>query len=241
MIEENKMRAVILAGGQGTRLRPYTTVLPKPLLPVGHKAIVEIIIDQLKHHGFSHITLALGHLAHLVKAVLGNGERYQLTVDYCVEEIPLGTSGPLATIKDLDGTFLVMNGDILSDINFNDVLQFHQAQQAMATIAVHKRVVTIDYGVLDRAGYSLVTYKEKPVFDYEVSTGIYILESSVLRYIIPDSRLDFPDLVQRLIANREKVCCYPFAGIWYDLGRAEDFSFVQNHASTFHESIPFLT
>ena len=234
------MRAVILAGGQGTRLRPYTTVLPKPLLPVGHKAIVEVIIDQLKTHGFTHITLALGHLAHLIKAVLGNGDKYRLTVDYVVEDIPLGTSGPLAMIKDLDGTFLVMNGDILSNIDFNDVVRFHREQKAMATIAVHKRVVTIDYGVLDRAGYSLVTYKEKPVFDYEVSTGIYVLESSVLRYIIPDSRLDFPELVQRLMKNREKVSCYPFEGMWYDLGRAEDFSFVQDHASKFHEVIPFL-
>lgn len=234
------MRAVILAGGQGTRLHPYTTVLPKPLLPVGQKAIVEIIIDQLKHHGFSHITLALGHLSHLVKAVLGDGEKYRLTVDYRVEEIPLGTSGPLGMIKDLDGTFLVMNGDILSNIDFKDIFRFHKEQQSMATIAVHNRVVKLDYGVLQRAGYSLVRYQEKPVFNYEVSTGIYVLDSSVLRYIIPSSRLDFPDLVQTLIRNGEKVCCYPFSGIWYDLGRAEDFQFVQNHLSKFHDSIPYV-
>jgi NDP-mannose synthase len=234
------MRAVILAGGQGTRLRPYTTILPKPLLPVGRKAIVEVIIDQLKHHGFDHITLALGHLSHLVKAVLGNGEKHRVTVDYCVEEIPLGTSGPLAMIDDLDGTFLVMNGDILSDIDFNDVFRFHREQQAMVTIAVHKRVVKIDYGVLHRAGYSLVTYEEKPVFDYEVSTGVYVLDSSVLKYITPTSRLDFPDLVQRLMDNREKVSCYPFTGTWYDLGRAEDFRFVQDHLNSFNDTIPFL-
>ena len=235
------MRAVILAGGQGTRLRPYTTILPKPLMPVGDKAIVEIIIDQLKHHGFSHITVALGHLAHLIKAVLGNGDRYQMTVDYSIEDVPLGTSGPLALIEDLDGPFLVMNGDILSNIDFNEVVRFHKEQGAMATIAVHKRLVKIDYGVLNRSGYALLNYQEKPVIDYEVSTGVYVLDSSVLRYIIPSTRLDFPDLIQRLVGNREKVSCYPFSGIWYDLGRAEDFRYVQDHIVKFKDSIPFLS
>jgi NDP-sugar pyrophosphorylase family protein len=235
------MRAVILAGGQGTRLRPYTTILPKPLMPVGQKAIVEVIIDQLKHHGFNHITLALGHLAHLVKAVLGNGDRFQVSVDYSIEEIPLGTSGPLGLIKNLDGTFLVMNGDVLSNIDFNDVLRFHREQHAIATIAVHKMVVKIDYGVLNRAGYSLLNYQEKPSLDYEVSTGIYVLESSVLRYIIPFSHLDFPDLVRQLMGNGEKVACYPFTGIWYDLGRTEDFRYVQDHMHKFREAIPFLS
>ena len=218
------MRAVILAGGQGTRLRPYTTILPKPLMPVGDKAIVEIIIDQLKHHGFNHITVALGHLAHLIQAVLGNGDRHQMTVDYSIEDVPLGTSGPLALIEDLDGPFLVMNGDILSNIDFNEVVRFHKEQDAIATIAVHKRLVKIDYGVLNRSGYALLNYQEKPVFDYEVSTGVYVLDSSVLRYIIPSTRLDFPDLIQRLVGNREKVACYPFSGIWYDLGRRRRFS-----------------
>ncbi len=234
------MRAVILAGGQGTRLLPYTTILPKPLMPVGNKAIVEIVVDQLRHHGFNHVTLALGHLAHLVQAVLGNGEKYKVNVDYSIEEIPLGTSGPLGLIKNLNGTFLVMNGDILSDINFQEILKFHKEQEAIATIAVHKRVVKIDYGVLQRAGFCLLNYKEKPTIDYEVSTGIYVMDSSVLRYIIPFSRLDFPDLIQRLIGNQEKVVCYPFSGIWYDLGRAEDFRFVQDHITKFKESIPFL-
>jgi NDP-mannose synthase len=234
------MRAVILAGGQGTRLRPYTTILPKPLMPVGERSIVEIIVNQLKQHGFDHITLALGHLAHLVQAVIGNGDKFKINVDYSVEEIPLGTGGPLALIGNLDGTFLVMNGDILSDIDFQDVLRFHREQEAMVTIAVHKRVVKIDYGVLRRAGYSLVTYQEKPVFDYEVSTGIYVMESSVMRYIIPFCHLDFPDLIQRLIGNGEKVACYPFSGLWYDLGRADDFQFVQDNVHKFKDTIPFL-
>jgi NDP-mannose synthase len=234
------MRAVILAGGQGTRLRPYTTILPKPLMPVGQRSIVEVIVNQLKQHGFNHITLALGHLAHLVQAVLGNGDKWEINIDYSLEEIPLGTGGPLALIGDLDGTFLVMNGDILSDIDFQDVLRFHKEQEAIATIAVHKRVVKIDYGVLRRAGYSLVTYQEKPVFDYEVSTGIYVMESSIMRYIIPFCHLDFPDLIQRLIGNGEKVACYPFSGIWYDLGRADDFRFVQDNVNKFKDAIPFL-
>ncbi len=235
------MRAIILAGGKGTRLLPYTTILPKPLMPVNQQSIVEIVIRQLKHHGFNHITLALGHLAHLVKAVLGNGNHLDVTIDYSLEHVPLGTSGPLSLIPDLDETFLVMNGDILSDLDFRDMLQFHRERQAVATIAVHRRKVHIDYGVLHRKDYRLLKYEEKPTIDYEVSTGIYIFQREIINYIHPGVYLDFPELVKMLIHNERPVMCYPFDGIWFDLGRVEDFQYVQERIEVLKDSIPFLS
>lgn len=234
------MRAVILGGGQGNSPRPYTNILPKPLIPVGQRSIVEIIVNQLKHQGFDHITLALGHLPHLVQEVLGNGDKFGINVDYAIEGSPLGTCGPLALIEGLDEAFLVMNGDILSDVDFQDMLRFHREQEGMATIAMHKKVLKIDYGVLRRAGHLLVTYQEKPVIEYEISAGIYVMESSILRYIIPHCRLEFPDLIQTLIGNGERIACYPFSGIWYDLGLAEDFRFVQENLDKFKDAIPFM-
>ena len=189
------MRAIILAGGKGTRLLPYTTVLPKPLMPVGGQPIVGIVIRQLHYYGFSHITLALGHLAHLIKAVLQNGHDPGLRIDYSMESHALGTTGPLALIDGLQDTFLVMNGDVLTDINFRDVMEFHRTQNASATIVVHRRTVRIDYGVLQRTGFTLLSYEEKPSLDYEVSTGIYVFSKRILDYVEPNKYLDFPDLV----------------------------------------------
>lgn len=234
------MRAVILAGGKGTRLRPYTTVLPKPLMPIGQQPIVEVVIRQLHHYGFDRITLALGHLAHLIKAVLENGHHPGVHVDYSLEEGPLGTTGPLALIKDLDDTFLVMNGDVLTDLNFRDIIHFHHDQQAIATIVIHRRTVRIDYGVLQRSGFKLLNYQEKPSIDYEVSTGIYVFSRKILDYVPPYAFLDFPDLVKTLIENDEKVICYPFSGTWYDLGRVEDFNHVNRELETLKTRIPFI-
>lgn len=234
------MRAVILAGGKGTRLLPYTTILPKPLMPIDQRPVVEIVIRQLQHHGFDRVTLALGHLAHLIQAVLGDGQHLQVQIDYSLEPAPMGTSGPLSLIKDLEDTFLVMNGDVLSDIDFSDVLRFHREQQATATIAVHRRKVHIDYGVLRRDGYRLLQYQEKPTIDYEVSTGIYMFQRRVVDYVTPCSYLDFPELVQVLINQNERVVCYPFDGIWFDLGRVQDFQHVQDQIELLKNSIPFF-
>jgi NDP-mannose synthase len=234
------MRAVILSDGQSSRFGPFSSDLPKPLLTVGEKTIVEVIIDQLKHHGFHHITLVMSRLTHLVKAVLGNGQKYGLKIDYFEEEFPLGACQLLAMIDHLDGTFLVMVGEILSDVNFKDVLSFHHERQAMATTVVRKRLRKVDYKFFDTASYSLRKYKDKPFFNSEVSTGIYVLESSALQYMIPAPSSNFSESLQTLTRNSEKVVCYPFAGIWYEMGRAEDFCFVHNHLTKFCDSIPFL-
>jgi NDP-sugar pyrophosphorylase family protein len=234
------MRAIILAGGKGTRLLPYTTVLPKPLMPIGQQPIVEVVIRQLHHNGFNRITLALGHLSHLIKAVLDNGHHLGVEVDYSIEDRALGTTGPLALIKDLDETFLVMNGDVLTDLNFRDPMDFHRDQDAAATIVVHRRTVRIDYGVLSRQGFRLLNYDEKPSIEYEVSTGIYVFARKILDYVQPYTFLDFPDLVKTLIQNDEKVVCYPYSGIWYDLGRVEDFEDITQRLDTLKPKIPFI-
>lgn len=234
------MRAVILAGGKGSRLLPYTTILPKPLMPVGEQAIIELLIRQLNHSGFTKITVALGHLAHLVQAVLGNGNGLGSEINYSIEHTPLGTMGPLRLIKDLDDTFAVLNGDVLTDIDFQDLLRFHRESHAEATIATHRRSVRIDYGVIIRNGASVVGYDEKPVLDYEVSMGIYILEPSILAHI-GDSYLDFPDLIKDLLNHGKKVASYPHDGIWFDLGRSQDFQKIQEIIETLSVKIPFFT
>lgn len=234
------MRAVILAGGKGTRLLPYTTVLPKPLMPIGDQAIVEILIRQLRYHGFQRITVALGHLAHLVQALLGNGEKLGVKIDYSVEDVPLGTSGPLALIRGLDETFLVANGDVLTDINLEKMLRFHREQGAVATIATHCRRVDINYGVIHRDGFRVVRYDEKPVINYEVSLGIYIFDPLVLEHVPPGRYLDFPDLVTKLLQSGATVCSYPYEGVWFDLGRVEDFQAVHSTIDALREQIPFF-
>lgn len=234
------MRAVILAGGKGTRLLPYTTVLPKPLMPIGDQAIVEILIRQLSHYGFQRITVALGHLAHLVQALLGDGEKLGVKIDYSVEDVPLGTSGPLALIRGLDETFLVANGDVLTDINLEKMLRFHREQNAVATIATHCRRVDINYGVIHRDGFRVARYDEKPVIDYEVSMGIYLFDPRVLRHIPPGRYLDFPDLVAKLLDSGMTVCSYPYDGIWFDLGRVEDFQAVHSAIDRLKDQIPFF-
>lgn len=234
------MRAVILAGGKGTRLAPYTTIVPKPLLPVGEQPIVEILIRQLQNHGFHRITLALGHLAHLVQAVLGNGDHMGVRIDYSIENTALGTSGPIGLLKDLSETFVVLNGDILTDLNFDSLLNFHRDNRFALTVACHERKVNIDYGVVHSDGFQIVGYEEKPVLRFHVSTGIYVFEPTVLEHIVPGQYLDFPDLVNDMLRKGQRVGCYPFEGMWFDLGRIEDFQSVHESWDELKQTVPFL-
>jgi NDP-sugar pyrophosphorylase family protein len=219
------MKAVILAGGRGTRLAPYTTVLPKPLVPIGDSPIIEILIRQLMAAGIVDITLAVGYLAELIRAYFL--QRPSLTKDlnltYVMEEKPTGTAGSLTMVPDLDETFLVMNGDLLTTLSFQKLVQHHRDQQAALTIAVHKKEIKIDLGVLITDSQGNVTdYKEKPRLDYLVSMGIYVYEPRVLGYIEKDRYLDFPDLVLKLIKAGEKVVGYHSEDRWLDIGRHED-------------------
>lgn len=218
------MKAVILAGGRGTRLAPYTTVLPKPLMPIGERPILDIIIQQLRHYGFSDITLAVGYLAELLMAYFGNGERLGVNISYSREEEPLGTAGPLSLVPGLSDRFLVMNGDVLTALDYSDMLSQHQASTAIGTVAVYPRSVQIDLGVVEYDEQCHLTdYIEKPTHQYQVSMGIYVFEPRVLDYIQPSVRLDLPDLVRQLVAAGETVNCYPYEGYWLDIGRPDDY------------------
>ena len=221
-------RAVILAGGKGSRLGPYTTVLPKPLLPIGDRAILDVVVHQLRDLGFTDVTLAVGYLAHLVKAVMGDGSKWGVNIDYREESKPLGTVGPLADIDGLDDSFLVMNGDVLTVLDYGEFVDLHRESGNILTIASHRRVVRTDYGVLHLDGQAgdtrVVTgFQEKPEIPYVVSMGVYALEPRALDYIEQGEYLDLPDLVLRLIAAGERVGSYLFEGYWLDIGRHEDY------------------
>ncbi len=220
------MKAVILAGGRGRRLAPYTYVLPKPMMPIGDRAILEILLRQMKRAGINHIVLTVGHLSGLMQAFFQDGTQWDLDITYSFEAKPLGTAGPLALVPNLDKTFIVSNGDVLTLLNFNDFLNFHQEQGGICTIAMHERQVHIDLGVIEQNnGEHLITgYVEKPTLQYRVSMGIYIFEPRVLDYIPNNEYLDFPDLVKILLANGERVVGYPFSGYWRDLGNPGDYT-----------------
>lgn len=222
------MKAIILAGGKGTRLAPYTTVFPKPMLPVGDRPILEIIIRQLAYYGFKEIILSVGFLAELIQAYFQNchnlPEGTRLT--YIREEKPLGTAGPIALIPELRETFLVMNGDVLTTLDYSKLLAFHKERDALLTIATHKKEVKMDLGIVEIAGDQRVTkYIEKPTYIYFDSMGIYVYEPEVIRYIEPGVYLDFPTLVLRLIENGKKVISYfhDKSHYWIDIGQHEDY------------------
>jgi NDP-sugar pyrophosphorylase family protein len=219
-------RAVILAGGLGTRLRPSTAVIPKPLMPVGEQPILEIVLRQLRRHGFERITIATGHLAHLIEAFFGDGSDYGLKIDYYREPEPLGTVGALAMVEELDQQpFLVMNGDVLTDLDYRELLRRHEKSAATATIAVTRRVVQIALGVLRlQDGSERVTgYTEKPSIDYEASMGVYCLSPAAVDHIDAGERLDFPDLILRLIAAGAVVNAWRPEAYWLDIGQHDDY------------------
>jgi NDP-sugar pyrophosphorylase family protein len=217
------MRAVILAGGKGSRLAPYTTVLPKPLMPIGDMPILEVVIRQLARHGFKDLTLAVGHLAELVMAYCGDGSKFGVNLDYSREQEPLGTAGPISLIPDLSQTFLVMNGDLLSTLDYSAMWKHHQDRGAIATLASYRRDIKIDLGVIESEDGWVSDYIEKPTYHYSVSTGIYIFEPEVLTCIDRARRLDLPELILRLLKAGQKVNIYNFDGYWLDIGRHDDY------------------
>jgi len=218
------MQAIILAGGKGTRLKPYTTIFPKPLMPINDMPILEVVIRQLKKAGFKKITMAVGHLAELIEAFFGTGHKWGLEISYSREDIPLGTAGPLALLKELDETFLVMNGDVLSDLDYTELVRFHHRQNAMATIAMYDKEIKIDLGIINtNKQHEIYDYVEKPTLTYQVSMGIYVFSKQVMQYIPQEKYFDLPDLIHTLIKAYEKILGYHFKGYWRDIGRREDY------------------
>ena len=217
-------RAVILAGGMGTRMRPYTLVLPKPLMPIGEYPILEVVVRQLAAHDFDRVTIAVNHQAELIKAFFGDGSKWRLRIDYSLEHEPLGTMGPLRLIPDLPDHFLVMNGDVLTDLDFAAFHAEHAAANRLFTISSHEREQKVDYGVLSTDAHgTLQAFQEKPVTGYEVSMGIYMVSSRILSYIPSQGPFGFDNLMRDLLATRTAVHVRRFNGYWLDIGRVDDY------------------
>jgi NDP-sugar pyrophosphorylase family protein len=217
-------RAVILAGGKGTRLRPYTVVLPKPLMPLGDYPILEVIVRQLVHFQFDRITMAVNHQANLIKAFFGNGEQWGVHIDYSLEAEPLSTIAPLKLISDLPQNFLLLNGDVLTDLDMAALLQSHIDNQRTFTIAAFERSHVVDYGVLhvDQHG-ALTAFTEKPVVKYLVSMGIYAVNRDALAEAPPGQKYGFDDLMRDMLAAGRPVYVAKHPGYWLDIGRPDDY------------------
>ena len=225
-MQSKSMQAIILAGGKGTRLRPYTTVLPKPLMPIGDMPILEIVLRQLKSAGFTSVILAVGYMEHLFRAFFQDGERYGLKIEYSFEKEPLGTAGPIALmLEKLEDNFLLMNGDLLTNIDYQKLFNSHRESRAAATIALHKRTVNIAFGVVDHdENGRLVKYREKPSFTFDVSMGINVINrASIEKFVSPSQFLNIPDLMMKLSENGEIVNCYREECEWLDIGRVDDY------------------
>jgi NDP-mannose synthase len=240
-VPPRQTRAVILAGGRGTRLAPFTSVLPKPLMPIGERSILEHVIERLESCGIVDITLCVGYLSHLIRAVLESRDNDRVRIRYVLEQYPMGTAGPLRLVEGLDDTFVVMNGDVLTNLDYSELLAYHFSQENVVTIATHARSIKIDYGVVrfdgdgngngngngdghKTANQRITGYIEKPEYVSPVSMGIYVFEPSVFDYIAPDEPSDFPDLVHALLRAEQPVGAYFHDGIWFDIGRQDDYT-----------------
>ena len=234
------MDALILAGGKGTRLAPYTTVFPKPLLPIGDKPILDLIIKQLYFFGFRKIVLSVGYLSELIRTYFYNNNDMpeDLELLYIKENKPLGTAGPLSLLPKMNKAFLVLNGDTLTTLDYRALVDFHQSHDAILTIASYKRQVKIDFGVIYKDNEDrLLKYDEKPALDYLVSMGVYVFDPEVLRYIDSDQRCDFPDLVKTLLSKNKKVKIYSFDDYWLDIGRHDDYEDAVNNFESMKDKL----
>lgn len=217
-------RAVILAGGKGTRLKPYTISMPKPLVPVGDMPILEIIIRQLKQKGFTHVTITVNHMAEMIKAYFGDGSKWGIDIDYTMETQPLSTMGPLTLIPDLPDNFLVMNGDVFTDLPFDELYNKHIEDNHLFTIASFRRSDKIDYGVLYKDDDNkLIRFQEKPIYDFLVSMGVYMVNKKVVDLIPYNTFFGFDHLMNRMIAEKTYPDIYEYNGYWLDIGRPVDY------------------
>jgi NDP-sugar pyrophosphorylase family protein len=231
------MKAFILAGGKGTRLYPYTVTFPKPLVPIGDKPIIEIMLRQLKAAGVTEISISVGHLAELLMAYLGDGSKLGVRIRYVREDKPLGTIGPLALVGDLPENFLLMNGDVLTDLDYAQLYRSHVEAGALVSISTYRKKVSIDLGVLVSERGAVTDYLEKPTYTYDVSMGVYVLNRAVLEHIPAGEYFDFPSLIKTLLAKKLLVRTVPFDGIWLDIGRPSDYQEAQETFGTLRSKL----
>ncbi len=222
-------RAIILAGGKGTRLKPYTVSLPKPLVPIVDKPIIEIIIQQLVKSGFTHITLTINHMAEIIKAFCGDGSKWNVKIDYSQEDKPLSTMGPLKLIKDLPGNFLIMNGDVLTDLNYGKFFDFHVINRNIFTVSSYQREQLNDFGVLEvNSNKKLTGFKEKPINKFQVSMGVYMANKEILNHIPEDIAFGFDNLMLELLKEKKGVAVKIHNGYWLDIDRPDDYEKAAN-------------
>ncbi len=218
------MMAVLLAGGKGTRLKPFTMTIPKPLLPLGDIPIIEVVLCQLAAAGIQRVVITLGHMAPLFMAAVANGVREDLKIEFALEDQPLGTAGPLLGIKDLEEDFLVMNGDILTSLDYGKLISSHQYSGAWGTIAISRRQVLIDYGVVETDASGLFcNYVEKPTIDYAVSMGVNVLSRKALELIPRGRKFDMPELMLAIHKSGNRVVGFKTDCYWQDIGRFDDY------------------
>lgn len=236
------MRAIILAGGKGTRLQPYTTLIPKPLVPIGGKySILEVVLMQLADAGFTHVTLAVNHLANLIQAYFGNGEKWGIKIDYSLEDKPLNTIGPLTLIDDLPDNFLVMNGDILCDLDYKRFFTHHVDNDADVSVSSFRRDVKVDFGVLEyNSENRLTAFREKPEYNFDVSMGIYCINRRTIERLEKSVSYGFDELMIDGISRGDHISIQPFNGFWLDIGRPDDYAYANEHFSEFTERFKFL-
>jgi NDP-sugar pyrophosphorylase family protein len=219
------MQAIILAGGKGRRLMPYTTVLPKPLMPIGDYPILEVILRQLKHAGFTKVTISTGYLHELIHAYIDSAKGIGLSITYSHEESPLGTIAPLRLMTGLENDFLVMNGDILTDIDYRALIAYHKEKKAVATVATYQRDAHIDFGVLEKDDENrIVAFREKPTYHFDVSMGVYVFSKKILDFVPAEGPFGFDQLMYALTDKKAPVFSYPHDGYWLDIGRPDDYA-----------------
>jgi NDP-sugar pyrophosphorylase family protein len=219
------MKAVILAGGEGRRLHPYTLTIPKPMMPIGDRPILELLVGLLRRHGISDLVLATGHFDEIIRGHFGDGRDFGVSIRYSKEESALGTAGPLAVLRTaLDRTFLVLNGDIFADLDLGVIIADHRHRASDATVVLARHAETLQFGVvsLDEHG-NVSSWDEKPVVERLVSAGAYVMEPATLAHLEPSAYADLPDLVMALVGARLRVRGYVHPGYWYDIGRPADY------------------
>jgi NDP-sugar pyrophosphorylase family protein len=218
------MHAVIMAGGRGSRLRPYTTVLPKPLMPLGDRPILDVLLHQLVTAGVNGITISVGHLGGLIESWVSHDAGYRVPIEFAYEEEPLGTAGALANVRRPDGTFLALNGDVLTTLDFARLARSNRQGRAIATMAIKQRYVDIEYGLVHRDTEGRIErLEEKPRLEFTVSMGVYAMEPEIVDLIRPHERIDFPDLLLRAKAAGHDVQTHLHDGYWRDIGNRDDY------------------
>ena len=223
------MKAVIQAGGKGTRLQPHTLVLPKPLMPVGNWPVIELLLKWLRRNGVNHSYITIGHLGHLIKSVCKDGSQWDMKIEYSEEDEPLGTVGPLKILgrEKLNESFLMLNGDLITDLDLREFMNCHREKKRLVTVAITEKNVQVDMGVIDVNDGQMVRFREKPIMSFKVSMGIYCIEPEILELIPKGIPFGFDNLMHTMLEKKLPVNVYEHKGLWMDIGRPEDFNKAQ--------------